>query len=319
MSTATDEEHMETVKRLDVTALAELFGATPSALRQTAGERVDTALLDYRELAPDAVAATVREIRDVLDSGVLRPSGSHRHGDWEDGWAENLRDFEASGHDPLALLPKYYHKDRPNRMGGTFVRGVSPLFMYAVSDVFRRWLYREAFTGCRSLHEFGCGTGHNLLILGELFPGVPLYGYDWAATSRRILDVVREHLGLPVTGAPFDFFAPPPRLPLGPDAGVLTFGALEQIGERHEAFLQALLAAGPRVCVHVEGFLELYDASPFDALAVAYHKARNYLSGYLTSLRRLEARGRIEILSVHRQRFGNLFDDPYSHVVWRPR
>jgi hypothetical protein len=91
------------------------------------------------------------------------------------------------------------------------------------------------------------------------------------------------------------------------------------VGPRHEAFLQFLLQQRPRVCVHMEPMLELYDPrNDVDALAIQYHTTRGYLSGFLPRLWQLEAEGRIDMLQVQRMQFGSLFHEAYSIVVWRP-
>lgn len=306
--------------RMNAAELASLFGAPEADVRRAAGSLLETHALDYRVLPAAERDATILEVLKVMDGGVLSASGPGRKTDWEDGWAENLHEFQESGYDPATLLPKYYNKDRPCRMKGGYARGRSGAFMYCVSDIFRRWLYAERFAGCSTVHEFGCGTGHNLLVLAELFPEAELFGYDWARSSQRILELVREKMGRKVAGRNFDFFAPEQRYDLGENAGVLTFGALEQVGNRFGPFLDALVRARPRICVHVEGYNELYDQHDLlDYLALRYHTTRNYLDGYLTTLRGLEQQGAIEILETRRARFGNLFDDPYSFVVWRSR
>ncbi|MEO7157799.1 MAG: hypothetical protein ABI039_09570 [Vicinamibacterales bacterium] len=132
--------------------------------------------------------------------------------------------------------------------------------------------------------------------------------------------LLHERLDLPITGRRFDFFNPDPTLALEPGSGMLTFGALEQIGPQHDRWLEFVLAQRPLICVDVAGIEELYDEHDLaDYLGLAYHRRRGYLAGYLTALRRLETAGRIEILAAHRHRFGNQFDDPYSYVAWRPR
>ena len=106
---------------------------------------------------------------------------------------------------------------------------------------------------------------------------------------------------------------------LGSDSGVLTFGALEQVGKDFRPFLEFLLRRKPAICVHVECIAEFYDpARLLDYLALAYHHSRNYLEGFWTALKELEEKGMLEILAAHHQRFGNIYDDSHSYVVWRP-
>ncbi|MGE4279601.1 MAG: hypothetical protein AB7G62_08440, partial [Magnetospirillum sp.] len=150
-------------------------------------------------------------------------------------------------------------------------------------------------------------------------PGCRVHGFDWADASARIIDALAQRFGWQVGGGHFDFFNPDPALRLEPGAVVLTFGALEQVGERIGPFLDYLLANTPARCVHVEGLEELYDDDDLlDAVAVRYHRKRNYLSGLVSRLRELERQGVVEIEALHRHRFGTRFDDTFSYVVWRP-
>jgi len=48
-----------------------------------------------------------------------------------------------------------------------------------------------------------------------------------------------------------------------------------------------------------------------------YTKKRNYLFGYLSTLRSLEKRGDIKILQEQRT-FGGQYHEGYSFVVWKP-
>jgi hypothetical protein len=186
--------------------------------------------------------------------------------------------------------------------------------------VFRACLFEEYFSGLPIVYEFGCGTGHNLVHLARLKLADRLCGLDWARPSQDIMTLLRDKLDLPISGRRFDFFNPDPQLALEPGAGVLTFGALEQIGSNHDRLLEFMLAQRPAIVLDVAGIEELYDASHLvEFLGLAYHRRRQYLSGYLTAIQRLAAAGRVEILKIHRHRFGNQYDDPYSYVAWRPR
>ena len=64
---------------------------------------------------------------------------------------------------------------------------------------------------------------------------------------------------------------------------------------------------------------ELYNtADLIDFLGLRYHQRRGYLSGFLDTLKALEARGKVKIDKVHRHRFGGTYVETYSYVVWRP-
>ena len=95
--------------------------------------------------------------------------------------------------------------------------------------------------------------------------------------------------------------------------------ALEQVGPRHDRFVEFLLQKKPGICVNMEPLLELYDETNLvDYLAARYHRKRGYLEGFLTALRTLADKGHIEILDVRRFFFGSLYHEGYSYVAWRP-
>jgi hypothetical protein len=124
---------------------------------------------------------------------------------------------------------------------------------------------------------------------------------------------------LATQGRLFNFFAPDPEFRLEPGAVVLTFGALEQVGDRFGPFLEFLRANRPLRCVHVEVLEEMYDDSLLlDALALRYHRSRGYLSGFLPALQQRAARGELVLERVFRQHFGNRFNDTFSYLIWQP-
>ncbi len=275
--------------------------------------------LGYVRLAPDERDGVLREAVGRLEDAALPVAGSGRLTDWEAGWTENLDEFLASGFALEALVPKYIQPNKVIRLLGDYARPTNPHFIRDYTVVYRAWLAQRFFADAAAIYEFGCGPGWHVASFAQTFPRTPIVGLDWAAPSQTILGHLAARFGWNVTGRRFDFFAPDATVALPPGTAVLTFGALEQVGDRHEAFLAYLLANRPLRCVHVEGFNELYEpAGLLDYLALRYHRKRNYLWNLLTRLRELEREGRVVIEGVHRQHFGNRFDDPYSTVVWRP-
>ena len=305
---------------LTLADLAALFGAPKDEIVALCGEELGRANLRYRRLAPARRDALLLEIMQRIDSLDLPSAGKERQGAWENGWQQNLDEFIRSGHDVEALVPKYFKKHVPVRLLRDYVLPEDPDFVLNFTRLFRTWLFRRYLPAAGSIYEFGCGPASHLAWLAREYPEKKLYGFDWARPSQAIIREMASHYGWKISGGHFDFFAPPAGLTLDPQSTVYTFGALEQVGTRHEDFLQFLLRARPALCIHVECIHEFYDERCLsDHLALKYHKRRKYLDGYLTRLRELEAQGRVEILRQHHQQFGNLYDDSHSLVVWRPR
>ena len=299
--------------------LAELFGTTAVRLRAAAGELIDDVDWRFEPICGEQRDAILLGALTRIHSSNLKHAGRHRAADWDEGWRENLTEFVNSGYDKRRLVPKYVKENTPIRLNQSYVRPIQPDFVYRYTRVFRAWLFREFLAPYDTVYEIGCGTGDNLLHLAEMFPDKQLYGLDWAPSSQELLRVTAQHFGIRLEAGAFDFFAPDPTLRLAPGSAVLTFGALEQIGPMHAPYLDFVLAQRPALCVDVVGIGELYDDTQLlDYLALLYHRRRQYLDGYLTRLKDLESAGKIALVAVHHQRFGNPYDDPYSYIVWRP-
>lgn len=273
----------------------------------------------YQRLTPVERDDVLREVRTRLGSSELSQVGEHRQGVWDSGWGENVDAFAASGFSLESLVPRFIRTGPIVRLDQDYVRRGDPTFEFRFHDVVRRWLFQEYMADVESVYEFGSGSGYNLVAISEMAPHVRLVGLDWAESAVTLANTIGEKRGLALTGRRFDFFHPDASVELGSGDAALTVHALEQVGQRHDAFLQFLLEKRPRVCVHMEPMLELYDAdNVVDSLAIRYHTTRGYLSGFLPRLRQLEAEGRIELLKVQRLRFGSLYHEAYSIVVWRP-
>lgn len=122
-----------------------------------------------------------------------------------------------------------------------------------------------------------------------------------------------------IEGRNFDFYEPDHALNVGPNSGILTVAALEQVGERFEPFLEFVLRKRPAVCVHLEPIDELMDPKHLvDRLSVLYCRKRNYLSGFLTRLRQLRDEGKVKIHREQRTYTGSYFIEGHSLVVWSP-
>ncbi len=297
---------------------AALFGVRelPKACAALAAGR------DYAYETPAGVARDriIRRVLEQVDSDRATLVGEHRAAIWESCWHDNLDKLVRAGYDAEKLVPDFFKPDQPMRLRQDYIVPRNPRFEVEFFEVCRAFLFERFFAEVDSVYEFGCGSGFNLLALGKQMPGKKLVGLDWSRSSNEMLNVMGQKSGLPISGRHFDFFAPDAAVKLGRSAGVLTMAALEQVGPRHAAFLDYLLQGAPRIVVNMEPLAELYDDGQLvDHLALRYHRKRGYLEGFLTALRELEAKRRIEIADVRRFFFGSLYHEAYSYVAWRPR
>jgi hypothetical protein len=284
--------------------------------------------IEFEKLTADERDGLLHEIDLEIDKGLLKKSGPHRHSDWNTGWGENLRALMAvEGADSVgALSPKYFRKHSYERLGGVHVKvatynGIETTLLGFIVDALTENLAHKY--DVRELWEFGCGTGHHLLRMRNFLPNVKLVGLDWAESSQLILQEISQRLKTSeITGENFDYFNPNFNLkPKNPDSPAifLTVASLEQIGDRHDRFLEYVLSSGPSVVLHIEPIAEVLGDTREEQLSKKYFSARNYLSGYLTALRNLEKQGLASILSAERTGLGSMFIEGYSVVVWEPK
>ncbi|MGA1868161.1 MAG: hypothetical protein ACMUJM_06395 [bacterium] len=303
---------------LKASDFANLFGASEKEILTHCGEMISGMDFVYRTLGRQERDTLILKVLRYIYSKELTPAGQERLSEWEKGWDENFQQFVASGYDVDTLVPKYYKKDVPVRLCRDFVQPINDDFVLHVTKVFRCWIFKKYLQNVASIYEFGCGPAHHLAFLTTIFPEKKLIGLDWTNASQKIINLLAQHNGWPIRYEYFNFFHPDTNLHMEPNSAVFTFGALEQIGGNHGPFLEFLLEKVPELCVHIEGIHELYNEDYLlDYLALKYHTRRNYLNGFLTRLRQLEKEERIEIIKVHHQQFGNLFDDPHSYVIWK--
>jgi SAM-dependent methyltransferase len=263
-------------------------------------------------------AVVLRVLRTIAD-GPGAVAGPARQTRWESGWRENLDAVRRDGFDLARLAPRYFRPDVV-RWNGDYVAPERAAFEHDLFAVLRRVVFARWCADAARVVELGCGTGANLVALTEQYPTVEAVGADWTEASQALLAEAARATGRALRGVRFDMFHPArAALPIDRAAVVLTVHALEQLGTGFRPLLDWLLARRPRRVVHVEPIVELYDDGLLlDALARDYHRRRGYLDGYLPALERLAAEGAIRLHVARRVRFGSLFHEAYSLVVWEP-
>lgn len=306
------------VHSLDVTGFASLLGVPEDDFSEEIQRFIESTNFDYEIVDGTERERLLLQIMETIDSGKLSESGPGKQIAWEKGWSENLIEFEQSGNDLKTLVPKFVRKNQVMRMHGAFILPSNPDFESAMVHVMRDVLFRKFFADVRSVFEFGCGTGLNLLHFSSIFPKKFFYGLDWAQSSCDIVNRLANTQKIRLKGIQFDMFSPDYDLDLTANDGVFTIGALEQLGTNFSAFLSFLCQKSPAICIHFETMNELYTHPTLsDYLIKRYGNRRNYLDGFLTALNELEQSKKVEILQIQRT-FGSLYHEGYSFVVWRP-
>jgi len=278
--------------------------------------------LSYRVITGGEREEIVRGITERTDSGSLRVVGGNDNEVWERGWGEILAQVTAKGgFTPAILKPQYFDHHRIMRFNGDYIDAGDANFVYEYDQVLRRLVLAKYLKGATKVVELGCGTGTSQLMLADILPKAKLVASDWAKPSQEIIRAMGAYLKRHITPVCFNMLTLEgwDELTIDHDTTVVTVHALEQLGGNIGALLDALLKARPRTCLHFEPIAEFYDEKvPFDQLALRYHRRRNYLDGWLTRLRELAARGKIEITEERRLAFGDRYHEAYNIVQWRP-
>jgi hypothetical protein len=158
------------------------------------------------------------------------------------------------------------------------------------------------------------------VVLAQLYPEKKLHGLDFVPSSADLVNKIGEVYGWNMTGHLFDMLSPDEDFKIEDNSAIFTIGTVEQLANNFGPFLQFLLKRSPKLCIHVEPTIELYDESNLiDYLAIKFHRKRGYTENYLTRLRELEAENRIEILKVQRLFLGSLYMEGYSLIIWKPK
>lgn len=294
------------------------FGLTAQALHPSLLAQLQAIDTRHQPLQAAQWESHLVQVLGRLNRPGAQRSTAENEAAFEAGWDENLRACREQGVSWATLRPGYVKPHAVVRWQG---RLVQPANGFLADDLLRLAVRQAAhahLSGVAELHEFGCGTGRFLFDLADQLPARRLVGLDWTRSSQAVLALIAA-TGRPVTGRRFDMLQPDAQHVLGAGAGVLTVGAMEQLGGRFQPFLDYLLAQRPAVCVHLEPIADFYRPdSAADALALLWHRQRGYLDGFVPALQALERQGRVRILQLQRPGFGCAHHESGSLVVWQP-
>ena len=281
--------------------------------------RCRAAFLQYQSLTPEERDGYILNVvRDLLQRD-MPTAGKHRLSDWERGWQENL-DLVTTDPKRLALIPKYYDKHTFSRWKQQIIRPISKDFDYHILALFVDWALYAYGRNAQTIYEFGCGPAEHLLRVRLINSTARLIGLDWTSTSQKIIQSLADAgVETNIEGRKFNFYEPDESLEIQSGSCIYTVAALEQIGDQFEPFLQFLIRKRPDICLHFEPIEELLDEhSLIDGLSILYFRKRNYLRGFLTRLRELEAQGRVTIIRQQRTYSGSYYIEGHALVVWKP-
>lgn len=245
---------------------------------------------------------------------------------WETGWKENFDDYSQTG-DTETLLPKFIRTGNPIRWQGKFYVPSDPRFEINFTRVLRSHFFytmSQAVEGEILVHEFGAGTGWNLLHAHEWFSEHKLnhllFASDFVESAVELHTKLALQEGIPLSSRIFDMKNPDYGYVIpSPDRSVvLTMGALEQLAGDIEPMMDYLVKQQPKLVIHMEPAIEKYDLRNLeDYLASWFQGQRGYSSGLSSLLERKSSKGEIELLVNRRLGFGSQMMEGFNIFMWR--
>ena len=285
-------------------------------------QKIRQSKLSYNFVKKKNLENIYLDLVNLIFFSKMSISGKHRHKQWERGWKYNFSQFKVKKN-LNSLVPMWFYANRlkPLRLFGQFIKPTTSNFEYKFKKIFLYYIFSKYFKKVENIYEFGCGTGHDLLLIREIYVNKNLMGLDWSLNSRNIVKLINKKNKKAKIGFNFfnffdfniDSFAIPQN------TGVLTSGALEQTGGNYKKFVRMLINKKVNICVNIEPMEEFYDFKNklLDKFAYIYHKKRKYLKGYLNYLKFLEKKRIIKIIKIQRNGLGCYKHESYNYVVWK--
>jgi hypothetical protein len=314
---------------IDKSLIATSFGCDEAQVPPSLSDAIDAAKLTVTEITGSERDSLILDLLSAISEDSQVVGVASRTKDWERGWSEHMPLLptkvraDCSPYSQLRefLTPRFVRANKPIRWAGRYCSASSEDFEAQYQHLLRMYIFEKFFSDVDQLYEFGSGTGLNLLHANEMFPKLPLFGTDFVQSSIQLQRTVAKRWNIPLEVELFDMTQPSSSYRLAPGSGVLTFGALEQLGSSGAAtMIEWLVDQRPDVVVSIEPEARLYDLRVLeDYLAHCFQTKRSYSSDILTTLEDLKKCGLINLIQVKRLFFGSLFMEGYNLFVWSPR
>ena len=309
---------MKNYKKISIQNFIDCFGAKRNEFNKNILKYIKNNNFEYIETSKTEREKIFKDIFEKINKKQFSRSGKKRFLDWEDGWKQNYINFKKSNYNTEELIPKYIHGDRPIRWNQKFIISKKPLLEWRFSNVFRNWIFKKYFNNVKNIYDYGTGTGCHLVLMSKIFPRKKLVGLDWSKYSQKIIKLLNNKKKLNIKCYNFDFFNINNKIKIESNSGVLTYGALEQVGGNFKNFINYLIKNKPEICVHVECEDSFYNKNKYiDYLGYRYHMQRGYLTGFINFLKYLEKKKVIRILNIKRLYFGSYYQEVYNYIVWK--
>ena len=303
---------------LSLSEVAGMFGTSIENLSDSFIDYYNSLDMNYEIITKEEERALILDILKRMDSDSQVIGAPERTEVWRKGWEENLLDFKSSKN-KQSIIPKFIRPNQIIRLNKKFVKTSNPFFEKDFAKLSQLHAYNKFITkDIDEVHEFGCGSGFNLISLSEEYPDLKIFGSDFVQTSVELINELSSHYNINLEGHFFDMIEPDYNYKMGSNSCVFTHGSLEQLANKYKNFINFLIYKKPKICFHIEPTIEVYDKEDlFDYLQIKFHNQRGYSTGMLSYLEEKQRLGLIKDLSCKRIFFGNKFMEGYTLTSWR--
>jgi len=277
----------------------------------------DSLNFHYEDLTESEVEETLEQINLLIDTDTQKVGTDGRRQIWYNGWIEVLEEFRKTK-SAESLIPKFIRTGEIVKYRQKYIRPEDPYFELNVLKMIQVFLSEEYLKDCDHIYDFGCGSGINTIAFCQLFPDKKIHSFDFVDSAIELVKEIAKEYKFKIDTHLFDLTQPDYAIKIQPNSAVLTMGSIEQIPGKIKPFFQYLLKNKPKICIHMEPVVDIYDHSnPIDCLAYKFHMKRGHPSELLSYLQELENERKIKDLNVIRSTFGAKFSEGYTFIIWR--
>jgi SAM-dependent methyltransferase len=152
------------------------------------------------------------------------------------------------------------------------------------ADFYRKTMldgFERNYRGAKSVAEFGCGVGRNLIYLHLAHPELKLYGFELCKPGVELGNAAAKKFNLPITYTQLDYLNWIPADIKMPDIDVaFTIFSLEQIPDKNDIALQNIMSKVNMGTFHLEPVVENYPWTIRGMISKIDHYKVGYLKNF---------------------------------------
>lgn len=226
----------------------------------------------------------------LLAAGRIERSTSFVHNGYMDAWSEYEGMLDrAATLDEWLCIPGFDDKPSTHVEDGKVRHGAFDTNRYWIDEI--EQTIRQHFPKAKSITEYGCGVGRNLLRLKKRNPDWSCYGYELAEAGVRVAQRAAKKFDLDVRYAALDYIKDDASRYVHPPTDLaLTVFSLEQIPHANPVAVKNMLDHAALGSIHLEPVCENYPRSYLGMLGRFYTKRVDYLQNFDASVRALKLR-----------------------------